>query len=84
MKTMHSIMHYSIHYPQLLKLDYTKCLSEVQNINYAISIGHTENGIEHLRFQLESESELQKAYANMNEAKGTMTEKGECTCCYSK
>jgi catechol 2,3-dioxygenase-like lactoylglutathione lyase family enzyme len=53
-------------------------------INYAISTGHSESGIEHLGLQLENEAELQEVYENMQKAKGTVREEGECTCCYSK
>jgi hypothetical protein len=57
---------------------------EDPRINYAISTGHSENGIEHLGLQLESETEFHEVFANMQKAKGTVREEGECTCCYSK
>jgi acid phosphatase (class A) len=70
--------------PTVQKADYAKWMLEDPRINYAISTGHSENGIEHLGLQLESETELHEVFANMQKAKGTVREEGECTCCYSK
>lgn len=70
--------------PTIVKPDYAKWMLEDPRINYAISTGHSENGIEHLGLQVETESELREVYANMEKAKGTVREEGECTCCYSK
>ena len=57
---------------------------EDPRINYAISTGHTETGIEHLGLQTDNEQELKDIYANMQEAKSMIREEGDCTCCYSK
>jgi hypothetical protein len=70
--------------PTVVKADYAKWMLEDPRINYAISTGHSENGIEHLGLQLESEIELREVFANMQKAKGTVREEGESTCCYSK
>lgn len=70
--------------PALVKADYAKWMLEDPRINYAISTGHTENGIEHLGLQMESEAELHEIYGQMQKAKGTIKKEGECTCCYSK
>lgn len=66
------------------KSDYAKWMLEDPRINFAISSGHAENGIEHLGLQVGSEDELKAVYAQMNNAKGKIFEEGECTCCYSK
>ncbi len=68
--------------PAIVKSDYAKWMLEDPRINYAISTGHSESGIEHLGLQLENEAELQEVYENMQKAKGTVREEGECTCCY--
>lgn len=68
----------------VVKPDYAKWMLQDPKINYAISTGHEENGIEHLGIQTDSESELKEIYGNMQQAKGTIREEGECTCCYSK
>lgn len=70
--------------PSIIKPDYAKWMLEDPRINYAISTGHSENGIEHLGLEVESESDLMAVYSNMQNAKGTIREEGECTCCYSK
>lgn len=66
------------------KSDLAKWMLEVPRIKYAISIGYSENGIEHLGLRLESEAELHELFANMQKAKGSIREEGEYTCCYSK
>ncbi|MCU4164698.1 ArsI/CadI family heavy metal resistance metalloenzyme [Carboxylicivirga caseinilyticus] len=70
--------------PAVVKVDYAKWMLDDPRINYAISTGHSEKGIEHLGLQMESEAELTEVYANMQKAKGTIREEGNCTCCYSK
>lgn len=70
--------------PTLVKTDYAKWMLEDPRINYAISTGHAETGIEHLGLQTDNEIELREIYANMQQAKGTIREEGDCTCCYSK
>lgn len=70
--------------PTILKQDYAKWMLDDPKINYAISTGHSEIGIEHLGLQVDSETELQEVYANFKNAKGKVREEGECTCCYSK
>jgi hypothetical protein len=70
--------------PAVVKPDYAKWMLEDPRINYAISTGHKQNGIEHVGFQLESETELHEVFSNMQNAKGTVREEGESTCCYSK
>lgn len=70
--------------PTVIKSDYAKWMLEDPRINYAISTGHNENGIEHLGIRLESETELHEVFTNMQKAKGTIRKEGECTCCYSK
>ena len=67
-----------------IKPDYAKWMLDDPNINFAISAGHTETGIEHLGLQVSSPEELSLVYANMEQAKGEIFEEGECTCCYSK
>lgn len=70
--------------PTVVKGDYAKWMLEDPRINYAISTGHAELGIEHLGLQTSNETELKEIYSNMQKAKGTVREEGDCTCCYSK
>jgi catechol 2,3-dioxygenase-like lactoylglutathione lyase family enzyme len=70
--------------PTVQKPDYAKWMLEDPSVNFAISTGHSENGIEHLGVQVDNEKDLHDVYTNMQKAKGTVREEGACTCCYSK
>lgn len=70
--------------PTVTKDDYAKWMLDDPRVNFAVSTGHSENGIEHLGLQVDSTDELEQVYANMQKAKGTVREEGDCTCCYSK
>ena len=70
--------------PTVEKPDYAKWMLEDPRVNFAISTGHAETGIEHLGLQVDNTEELHEVYASMQNAKGTVREEGECTCCYSK
>lgn len=70
--------------PTVQKADYAKWMLDDPKVNFAISNGHTENGIEHLGIQTSSKEELQEVYRNLENARGEVFEEGECTCCYSK
>ncbi len=68
----------------LTKPDYAKWMLEDPCINFAISTGHAETGIEHLGIEVNSTEALHHVYENMQQAKGTIREEGVCTCCYAK
>jgi catechol 2,3-dioxygenase-like lactoylglutathione lyase family enzyme len=70
--------------PTITKADYAKWMLDDPRINFAVSTGHAENGIEHLGLQTDSPEELQQVYAQMRDAKGVLKEEGHCTCCYAK
>lgn len=70
--------------PSVEKTDYAKWMLWEPGINFAISSGHEETGIEHLGLQVDSADELQEVYENMENAKGKIRNEGESTCCYSK
>lgn len=70
--------------PTIKKPDYAKWMLENPKINFAISTGHQEIGIEHLGIQVDNTEELNNVYLQMKKAKGEIFEEGECTCCYSK
>ena len=70
--------------PTVKKQDYAKWMLEDPRVNFAISTGHSESGIEHLGLQVDSERDLNEVYTKMQKAKGTVREEGACTCCYSK
>ncbi len=66
------------------KPDYAKWMLEDPKVNFAISTGHEQAGIEHLGIQTDSSEELNQVFAQMEKAKGSVFTEGECTCCYSK
>lgn len=68
----------------VVKPDYAKWMLEDPQINFAISTGHSNTGIEHLGLQVGSSQELQEVYTNMEKAKGEIFNEGASTCCYSK
>lgn len=70
--------------PTLIKPDYAKWMLDDPKINFAISSGYEQFGIEHLGIQVDSKEALQQVYQNMESAKGEIFEEGECTCCYAK
>lgn len=70
--------------PTVQKPDYAKWMLDDPRINYAISTGHLQTGIEHLGLEVENSNELQEVYDQLQQAKGSIREEGECTCCYSK
>jgi predicted lactoylglutathione lyase len=72
------------HQPSVLKPDYAKWMLDDPRVNFAISTGHSETGIEHLGIQAGSSEELRTVYDHMKNAKGAVKEEGTCTCCYSK
>lgn len=70
--------------PTIQKEDYAKWILLDPKVNFAISDGHSETGIEHLGIQAESATELEEVYRNLENAKGKIFEEGDCSCCYSK
>mgnify|MGYP000014271678 CR=1 FL=1 len=68
----------------VVKSDYAKWMLDDPKVNFAISSGHAQTGVEHLGIQAEDEGELQGIYANMKNAKGKILEEGETVCCYAK
>lgn len=70
--------------PSVRKPDYAKWLLDDPRVNFAISAGRTERGIEHLGIQAESEAELGDVYARLKAADRPLLEEGATTCCYAK
>ncbi|WP_281989499.1 VOC family protein [Aquimarina aggregata] len=68
----------------VLKKDYAKWILSDPRLNFAISTGHNQTGVEHLGFQTDSQTELDAVFACMKKAKRNLFEEGHTTCCYSK
>lgn len=69
--------------PSVQKEDYAKWMLDDPRVNFAISERASESGLNHLGFQVESDTELEGLHANLQKA-GTqvLAEKG-ANCCYA-
>ena len=70
--------------PTLTKPDYAKWMLDDPRVNFAISTGHAQRGIEHLGIQVDSAEELQDVYGRLKAADRPVLEEGATTCCYAK
>ncbi len=70
--------------PTLLKPDYAKWILHDPRVNFAISTRTSSKGLDHLGIQVESDAELQAAYAVLKTAGAPTIEQGETTCCYAR
>lgn len=70
--------------PSVQKSDYAKWMLRDPALNFAISDGGSQTGIEHLGFQTDSSEELQKLNKKLQQLTGIKPEENETTCCYAK
>lgn len=70
--------------PTVMKQDYAKWMLEDPRVNFAISSGNAQKGIEHLGIQVEEPAELADVYARLKAADRPVLEEGCTTCCYAK
>jgi predicted enzyme related to lactoylglutathione lyase len=83
----HSIGFYSALFatqPTVIKADYAKWVLDDPRVNFAISTGGREPGLDHLGIQVEDKEELHDVYARLRKAGGTVIEQGHTSCCYAK
>src|SRR5713101_6134250 len=83
----HSIGFYSALFatqPTVVKPDYAKWILDDPRVNFAISTRGKQPGLDHLGVQVESQEELQEAYARLRKAGGNIIEQGQTACCYAK
>lgn len=69
--------------PTVMKHDYAKWFLDDPKVNFSISTGGKEVGVQHLGIQTETEAELQEVYDAMRNAEGLVREEGHTTCCYA-
>ena len=80
----HSIQFYSTLFgqqPSKLKEDYAKWMLEDPRINFAISTRTTEEGIDHLGFQVDENKELTELTERLKKADLGVYGEGTTTCC---
>ncbi len=70
--------------PTVTKPDYAKWMLDDPRVNFAISTGHANKGIEHLGIQVDNSEELQQVYGRLKAADRPVLEEGATTCCYAK
>lgn len=70
--------------PTVTKDDYAKWMLDDPRVNFAISSGNTNKGVEHLGIQVEGEAELQEVYGRLKAADRPILDEGATTCCYAK
>jgi len=70
--------------PTVIKADYAKWMLEDPRVNFAISTGGRQPGLDHLGIQVENSDELQDVYARLHKAGGVVIEQGATVCCYAK
>ena len=83
----HSVQFYSTLFgqkPSKLKEDYAKWMLEDPRINFAISTRTTEEGIDHLGFQVDENNELTELTNRLKNADLGVYGEGSTTCCYAE
>ncbi|WP_340588572.1 ArsI/CadI family heavy metal resistance metalloenzyme [Erythrobacter alti] len=70
--------------PAVQKPDYAKWLLDDPRLNFAITQGHTDRGIEHLGIETDSSDELAEVYSRLERTESEVLEEGHTTCCYAK
>jgi catechol 2,3-dioxygenase-like lactoylglutathione lyase family enzyme len=70
--------------PTVAKPDYAKWMLEDPRVNFAISAGNPQKGIEHLGIEVESTDELHEMYGRLTAADRPVLEEDAATCCYAK
>ena len=70
--------------PTVVKDDYAKWMLDDPRVNFAISNRGSRYGIDHLGFQVDSDTELRRMRQNLIAAQAPVLEENEKACCYAK
>ena len=70
--------------PTVVKDDYAKWMLDDPRVNFAISNRGSKAGLDHLGFQVESDTELRSMKQNLISAQAPVLEQNETSCCYAK
>ena len=70
--------------PTKLKGDYAKWMLEDPRLNFAISTGSSEKGVDHLGIQVEENKELTEITERLKTAELAIYDEGVTTCCYAE
>jgi catechol 2,3-dioxygenase-like lactoylglutathione lyase family enzyme len=70
--------------PARVEADYAKWMLDDPRINFAISTGGGNPGVDHLGFQTDTDEELAELKARARAADLTLLDEGEVSCCYAR
>lgn len=70
--------------PTKLKDDYAKWMLDDPKLNFAISSGRAQKGLNHLGIQVENANELESMRDQFKKADMLTFDEGKTTCCYAK
>ncbi|MFA0960998.1 ArsI/CadI family heavy metal resistance metalloenzyme [Roseivirga sp. BDSF3-8] len=70
--------------PSVVKHDYAKWESEHPLVNFSISLSDTQEGINHLGIEADSDEALYALYNRLEKLEGKKHEEGDTVCCYAK
>lgn len=70
--------------PTLLKSDYAKWMLDDPRVNFAISLGSSAPGLDHLGFQVESDEDLATIASRLTGAGQTVAKQENAACCYAR
>jgi len=70
--------------PAVLKPDYAKWMLDDPRVNFAISAGALEAGIDHLGFQVETDDDLAEVARRFAASGAKVIKQDNATCCYTR
>ena len=70
--------------PTVVQLDYAKWMLEDPRVNFAISQRGRESGVNHLGFQVDSDTELKAMRGQLEAADAGLVELVGAACCYAR
>ena len=70
--------------PAVLKSDYAKWMLDDPRVNFAITAGSTEAGLDHLGLQVESDEDLATIAARLDAAGQAVVKQENASCCYAR
>ena len=70
--------------PSVVKPDYAKWMLDDPRVNFAISQRGYQAGVNHLGFQVDSDSELKDMRAQLATADSSLVEQTAAACCYAR
>lgn len=70
--------------PTVLKSDYAKWMLDDPRVNFAITAGSTEPGLDHLGFHVESDEDLATIAGRLAAAGQPVVKQENASCCYAR